>query len=49
MKTTQVTPPTQAEKRILFLIEQMMEVVPKGTALGLGCVSLFSYTFAVFS
>jgi len=35
MKTTQVTPATQAEKRILFLIEQMMEVVPKGTALGL--------------
>ncbi len=35
MTTTQATPPTQAEKRILSLIEQMMDVVPKGTALGL--------------
>lgn len=35
MKITQVNTPTQAEERILSLIEQMMEVVPKGTALGL--------------
>lgn len=35
MKTTQPNPPTQVEERILTLIEQMMEVVPKGTALGL--------------
>lgn len=35
MKTTQPNTPTQADYRILFLIEQMMTVVPKGTALGL--------------
>ncbi|MCP4422662.1 MAG: hypothetical protein GY805_39135 [Chloroflexi bacterium] len=35
MKTTQPNTPTQADYRILSLIEQMMEVVPKGTALGL--------------
>ncbi len=35
MKTTQPNTPTQADYRILALIEQMMEVVPKGTALGL--------------
>ena len=35
MKKTQPSPPTQADNRILSLIEQMMEVVPKGTALGL--------------
>ncbi len=41
MKTTQAdlppetNLPTQAEERILSLIEQMMVVVPKGTALGL--------------
>ena len=35
MKTTQSNTPTQADYRILSLIEQMMAVVPKGTALGL--------------
>jgi len=35
MKTTQANTPTRAEKRILTLIEQMMDVVSKGTALGL--------------
>jgi hypothetical protein len=35
MKITQANTATQAEDRILSLIEQMMEVVPKGTALGL--------------
>ena len=35
MKTTQPSTPIQAETRILSLIEQMMEVVAKGTALGL--------------
>jgi len=35
MKTTQSNTPTQANYRILSLIEQMMEVLPKGTALGL--------------
>ena len=35
MKITQANIPIQAEDRILSLIEQMMEVVPKGTALGL--------------
>jgi hypothetical protein len=35
MRITQPTTPTQAEERILSLIEQMMGVVPKGTALGL--------------
>jgi len=35
MKITQPNTPTQAEVRILSLIEQMMDVVPKGTALGL--------------
>ena len=35
MKITQANTPSQVEKRILSLIEQMMEVVPKGTALGL--------------
>ena len=36
MKTTQVNTPTQVAERILSLIEQMLDVVPKGTALGLG-------------
>ena len=35
MKTTQANTPTQVAERILSLIEQMLEVVPKGTALGL--------------
>ena len=35
MKTTQANRPSQVEDRIVSLIEQMMEVVPKGTALGL--------------
>ena len=35
MKTTAVNTPSQVAKRILALIEQMLEVVPKGTALGL--------------
>ena len=35
MKTTQEKTPNQVEDRIVSLIEQMMEVVPKGTALGL--------------
>ena len=35
MKITQANMHVQAEDRILSLIEQMMEVVPKGTALGL--------------
>ena len=35
MKTTQANTPSQVEDRILSLIEQMMDVVPKGTALGL--------------
>jgi len=35
MKTTQANTAIQAEDKILTLIEQMMEVVPKGTALGL--------------
>jgi len=35
MKTTQPNTPPQADYRILSLIEQMMAVVPKGTALGL--------------
>lgn len=35
MKTTQPNTPTQADYRILSLIEQMVSVVPKGTALGL--------------
>jgi hypothetical protein len=35
MKTTQANRPSQVEDRIVSLIEQMMDVVPKGTALGL--------------
>jgi len=35
MKTTQPKTPPQADYRIVSLIEQMMDVVPKGTALGL--------------
>ena len=35
MKITRPDPPALAEDRILSLIEQMMDVVPKGTALGL--------------
>jgi hypothetical protein len=35
MKTIQANTPTQIEERILSLIEEMMEVVPKGTTLGL--------------
>jgi len=35
MKTTQANTPSQVEERIVSLIEQMMDVVPKGTALGL--------------
>ena len=35
MKTTQANRPSQVENRIVSLIEQMMDVVPKGTALGL--------------
>jgi hypothetical protein len=35
MKITQPNIPTQAGERILSLVEQMMDVVPKGTALGL--------------
>ncbi|MCP5013284.1 MAG: hypothetical protein GY942_25165 [Aestuariibacter sp.] len=35
MKTTQPNTPTPADYRILALIEQMVAVVPKGTALGL--------------
>ncbi|MCZ7666497.1 MAG: hypothetical protein M5U34_20090 [Chloroflexi bacterium] len=35
MKTTNPSTPTQANYRILELIEQLVSVVPKGTALGL--------------
>ncbi len=35
MKTIPATPPNQVADRILSLIEQMLTVVPKGTALGL--------------
>jgi hypothetical protein len=35
MKITQANTPTQVEDRILSLIEEVMEVVPLGTALGL--------------
>ena len=35
MKTIQANRPSQVEDRIVSLIEQMMDVVPKGTALGL--------------
>lgn len=35
MKTTQANTPAQVEERLLSLIEQMMDVVPKGTGLGL--------------
>ena len=35
MKTTQPNTPSQVDDRIVSLIEQMMDVVPKGTALGL--------------
>ena len=36
MKTIIPSTPTQANYRILELIEQLVSVVPKGTALGLG-------------